>query len=323
MLQDPNGRWRLIAQAGDEGSRLDVFLANRFGCSRTAVHQRLVGPVTDPAGQRLKWSRRLRKGDTVFIERLLRPEPEVDVSYRILAQDAWLVAVDKGPGAPVHPSRSFRTRTILTHLRAELGETDLSPAHRIDRETSGVLVFGRGSAAVAGLARQFAAGQAAKEYLAVVRGRVDPDRITLDAPLQRDPDFPIRCRMRVAASGGLAARTEVEVVARGADRSLVRARPRTGRMHQIRVHLAAAGHPLLGDKLYQDQGRAYLALIAGELGQDWLARLGHPRLALHAAGLRLAHPETGEPIAFAAPLADDLQSLLDGCAPVDSARADP
>lgn len=323
MLQDPNGRWRLVAQAGDDGSRLDVFLASRFGCSRTAVQQRLAGPVTDPAGQRLKWSRRLRNGEAVLVQRLLRPEPEVEVSYRILVQDAWLVAVDKGPGAPVHPSRSFRTRTILTHLRAELGEADLSPAHRIDRETSGVLVFGRGSAAVAGLARQFAAGQAAKEYLAVVRGRADFDRITLDAPLQRDPDFPIRCRMRVAAAGGLAARTEVEVLARGADRSLVRARPRTGRMHQIRVHLAAAGHPLLGDKLYQEQGRAYLALIGGELDADWLTRLGHTRLALHAAGLRLAHPESGEPIAFQAPLADDLRSLIVACAPVDSVVGSP
>jgi len=310
MLQDDLGRWRLTVRPAEAGRRLDVFLAGRCRCSRSEIHRCLAEPVTDAAGQRLKWSRRLSSGDIVLIARLRRPEPDVQVRYRILASDDWLVAVDKGPGAPVHPARSFRTRTILTRLRAELDDPRLAPAHRIDRETSGVLLFGRTREAASALAGQFAARQVAKRYLAVVRGRCDFDRIRLDSALERDPDFPIRCRMRPAAGAGLAARTEVEVLARSSDCSLVRARPQTGRMHQIRVHLAAAGHPLLGDKLYQEDGLAYLALIEGGLDERWLARLGHTRLALHAEALAFVHPGTGERCELSAPLPADLEALL-------------
>lgn len=323
MLENPDGCWRLTAQDDDAGSRLDVFLANRFGCSRTAVHRRLHGPVTGTDGQRLKWARRLSKGETVLVKRLRRPEPQVEVRYRILACDEWLVAVDKGPGAPVHPTRSFRTRTILTHLRSALGDPGLSPAHRIDRETSGVLVFGRHTAAVAGMARQFAAGQVAKEYLAVVHGRPAFDRLTLEAPLERDPLFPVQCRMRVAQRAGQAARTELAVLARAVDRALVRARPRTGRMHQIRVHLAAAGHPILGDKLYLEDGRPYLALIAGELTETCLARLGHSRLALHAWRLAFDHPGSGLRTRLTAPLPGDLRTLMGPGLAVDSTGGAP
>ncbi len=310
MRESPDGCYHLVPAAQHAGQRLDVFLARRFGISRSALQQRLQDAVFDRAGRPLKWSQRLAPGRLIRVRRLRRPEPRVPVDYRLLAADAWWVVVDKGPGAPVHPARSFRSRTVLTRLRAELDEPTLAPAHRLDRETSGVLVFGRGPQALRRLARCFSQGRARKDYLAVVSGRPCFDQRCVELPLGRDADFPIRCRMRVDASAGQPACTEVAVLARGAGCSLVRARPRTGRMHQIRVHLATLGHPLLGDKLYRDGGRAYLDLIDDALQPGWAERLGHHRLALHAHRLELAHPGDGAPRVLEAPLPADLVQLL-------------
>jgi 23S rRNA pseudouridine1911/1915/1917 synthase len=159
------------------------------------------------------------------------------------------------------------------------------------------------------LASQFASGNTAKQYLAVVRGRPAFERESIDAPIAADLDFPIQCRMRVHECGQ-PARTELEVLWRGADRSLVRARPQSGRQHQIRVHLAHLGHPLLGDKLYQNQGQAYLDLIADGLGEEQLRQLGHVRCALHAESLKIRHPVSGEMLLLSAPLPQDLEQLL-------------
>ncbi|HOX44212.1 MAG TPA: RluA family pseudouridine synthase [Myxococcota bacterium] len=300
--------WILGAEA--HGQRLDVVLAARLGLSRSALRARFSAGVVLLDGRPGRWGERLRAGAVLRVPRLARPEPEVEVRYRLLAQDDWLVAVDKGPGAPVHPSRSFRTRTVLSKLRAELGDAALRPAHRLDRETSGVLLFGRTALAASRLGEQFARHTAQKRYLAVVRGAPAFTRRVVELPLGRDPDFPVRCRMRVDERGGQPARTELEVLARLADRALVAAVPRTGRQHQIRVHLAALGHPLLGDKLYQEGGRPYLDQIGDRLGAESLARLGHTRQALHAERLAFTHPGTGERLTLTAPLPEDLEQLL-------------
>lgn len=292
----------------DAGERLDVFLARKFSRPRSALRSKLDGDVLSEDGRRLRWSHRLRAGEVLRVATRVNPEPEVEVAYRILCRDDWILAVDKGPGAPVHPVRSFRTRTVLTRLRADLGEPGLKPAHRLDRETSGVLVFARNGPALTALMSQFESGRVSKTYLAVVRGNPAFDRKTLDLPLERDPDFPVRCRMRPGA--GRPAVTEFAVVRRRADRALVSATPRTGRQHQIRVHLAALGHPLLGDKLYQEDGKPYLAMIRDALDTETIERLGHHRQALHAERLELAHPRTGGKLCIQADLPGDLQGLL-------------
>jgi 23S rRNA pseudouridine1911/1915/1917 synthase len=292
-----------------------VFLAGRFKCSRTAVTERLEGPVLGPGDRPLKWSFKVRFDQPIRVARLRHPEPDVPVDYRILFEDEFLVAVDKGPGAPVHPTRSFRTRTILTHLRAALADDGLSPAHRLDRETSGVLVFGRSRQAISALGAQFAERRVRKRYLAVVRGTPTFEQGVAEQPLGRDEDFPIDCRMRVDFDHGQASATQFKVIERLTNRALVSARPQTGRMHQIRVHLAAQGTPILGDKLYQFEGQAHLAQIGTGLDPEWFERLGHTRLALHAEVLEFEHPGTGKPMRLEAPLPEDLQNLLTG--PVD------
>lgn len=292
----------------DAGERLDVFLAGKFSRSRSAVRAKLTGDVLSEEGRRLKWSHRLRAGEVIRVATRDHPEPQVEVTYRILHQDDWILAVDKGPGAPVHPVRTFRTRTVLTRLRADLDEPGLKPAHRLDRETSGVLVFARTQRALTAIMNQFKNGRVSKKYLAIVRGSPQFDQKTLELPLGRDPDFPVRCRMRPGP--GRSAVTELAVVKRLDDRALVAAVPRTGRQHQIRVHLAALGHPVLGDKLYQEDGQPYLAMIKDRLDDETIARLGHNRHALHAESLELEHPETGRKLSIRAELPGDLKGLL-------------
>jgi 23S rRNA pseudouridine1911/1915/1917 synthase len=301
-----------VLQAGksDQGQRVDVFLARKFGRSRSAVRGKLSGAVLSANDRPLKWSHKLRAGEIVRVRTREVPEPQVEVRFRILYQDEHVLAVDKGAGAPVHPVRSWRTRTVLTRLREQLGDRELKPAHRLDRETSGVLVFGRSRRALGRLMDQFKAGQVSKRYLAVVRGSPDFERIEVSEPLARDRDFPIQCRMRVDPERGQKAHTRFEVQQRGPRASLLSALPRTGRQHQIRVHLAHLGYPVLGDKLYQQEGRPYLAMIRDELDPAALERLGHHRQALHAERLEFAHPLTGDRIRLKAGLPDDLRDLL-------------
>jgi 23S rRNA pseudouridine1911/1915/1917 synthase len=290
------------------GKRLDVFLAAKFSRTRSELRQKLEGDVLSKDGRKLKWSHRLKPGEVIRVPSREHPEPQVEVAYRVLYEDDWILAVDKGPGAPVHPVRSFRTRTVLTRLREDLKEPVLKPVHRLDRETSGVLVFARDKRTLTALMNQFKDGRVSKKYLAVVRGTPDFDEKTVDLRLGRDPDFPIRCRMRPGS--GRPAQTELTVVQRYKNRALVSAAPRTGRQHQIRVHLAALGHPLLGDKLYQEDGKPYLAMIGDRLDDETIKRLGHHRHALHAESLEFEHPKTGKRLRIHAGLPEDLASLL-------------
>jgi 23S rRNA pseudouridine1911/1915/1917 synthase len=294
----------------DDGERLDVFLAGKFGRSRTQIRNRLTGKVQNASKVTIKWSHRVQTDEVIRVQTIIRPEPEVTVTYRLIYEDEWLVAVDKGPGAPVHPTRSFRTRTIVTRLREDLDQPTLSPVHRLDRETSGVLVFGRTPQTVSRLMKQFAQSLVRKKYLAIVRGSPDFEKICVSEPLGPDPDFPISCRVKVDRENGRPATTDFEVLSRHSSCSLVAARPGTGRQHQIRVHSEHLGHPILGDKLYQEQGLPYLAMIDDSLDDEMLARLGHVRQALHAKSLTFQHPHTEEELCIRAPLPEELQALL-------------
>jgi 23S rRNA pseudouridine1911/1915/1917 synthase len=307
-------------EAEGSGERLDVFVARRCpGLSRSFV-QRLIreGGVT-VGGRPGRAGQRLEQGDRVVVRmpaeapEPLRPEP---IPLTILYEDADLLVVDKPAGLTVHPAAGVRRGTLADALlayRPELagvgGPERPGIVHRLDRDTSGLLVVAKNEAARAALARQWKERQVEKGYLALVHGRLEPPQGVIDAPIGRDQ----RHRQRMAVvEGGRAARTAYRVrrylpvrqaglpeTPRGRDvYSLVEVTPSTGRTHQIRVHFAALGHPLVGDRVY---GRP-----SAVLGRQFL----------HAHRLAFRHPVDGRPLEFESPLPEDLQVALERLAGV-------
>ncbi len=225
----------------------------------------------------------------------IEPEP---IPLTILYEDDWLLVVDKPPGMVVHPAPGHWHGTLVNALLhhwhgARPGLDPLRPGivHRLDKDTSGVLVIAKDAATLADLGAQFRKREIDKQYLAFVWGRLRSEKGTVAEPIGRHPVH--RNRMAVRRSGREAV-TRFEVVERLANATVLRLFPQTGRTHQIRVHLAAIGHPILGDTVY---------------GRTRNRELRVPRQALHAEKISLRHPHSGARISFTAPLADDLVAL--------------
>jgi 23S rRNA pseudouridine1911/1915/1917 synthase len=243
-------------------------------------------------------SRKLRAGQQVVLalwptqeSRAFRPEP---ILLNIVFEDAALLVVDKPAGMVVHPAAGNWSGTLLNALLAHHPQAASLPragiVHRLDKDTSGLMVVGKTLAAVTALSRAIAAREVHREYLAIAHGHLHGS-MRIDAPIGRD--LKSRVKMAVVA-GGRQARTDVVLVAAGEQTSAVRCILHTGRTHQIRVHLASRGHPLVADVVYG--GRAVL---------------GVGRQALHATQLRFSHPITGQALSFDAGLPVDLQAAWD------------
>ncbi|MBL9107145.1 MAG: RluA family pseudouridine synthase [Myxococcales bacterium] len=311
----------LTVDTARDGYRLDRFLASRIArLSRTRVQQIVAaGRVrrADTGERLLRPAQRLRAGEALIIERPAPREPPVVMDYTVLHADAALLVLDKPAGLPVHPSASYHRNTLTQLMRTRLGAGHgWEMAHRLDRETSGVMVLGRRGGSARALKRAFIARSVEKRYWALCHGCLE-EQVVIDMSLGPAKGSAIRVKMgpRALDDGGLAARTVVAPLARGEHRggpiTLVEARPETGRQHQIRVHLAEIGHPLLGDKLYGLPEEKFLAVVEGGRPLDELgAELGLGRHALHAVSLALDHPEHGRRVAFAAPWPADLAEIL-------------
>jgi 23S rRNA pseudouridine1911/1915/1917 synthase len=219
--------------------------------------------------------------------------PEGQLGLRVLYEDDWLLAIDKPAGQLSHPARSEQRGTAANAVAARYetapGERipPIRPVHRLDRDTSGVLLFAREARAAGALARQRLAGTLMREYLALVAGR-PPAKGEITHPLGPDPTHRTR---QLVLAGGRTARTTYAVIQHGAAVSLIAARLHSGRTHQLRAHMAAIGHPLLGDALYDGPDGARLK-----------------RQALHAWRVRLIHPIHGTPLTISAPVPADLQA---------------
>jgi len=239
---------------------------------------------------------------------LLAPEPlgaeGEALPLSVLYEDADLLAIDKPAGMVVHPAPGARRGTVVNALVHRLGELAgvgrpdrPGIVHRLDRDTSGVLLVARTAAALEALARQFRARTIEKVYLAVVRGHPGAASGTIDRAIGRHPRE--RKRMSVHSRRGRAAVTRWTALERLAGATLVRLEPETGRTHQLRVHLAALGHPIVGDRVYG-------ARRAGRADTP----LAFPRQALHAAEIRFDHPSRGTRVVVRSGLPRDLQELL-------------
>ena len=313
----------LEVDAARAGLRLDRFIASRIvRLSRTRI-QAIVGAgkvrCAESGRLLVRPSIRVRVGQRLIIERPAPREPAVVLDYGVIFEDEHLLILDKPAGLPVHPSASYHRHTLTHLLRTRLGPGHgWELAHRLDRETSGVLVLGRRGRGASGsvLKRAFYERTVAKRYWAIARGVIDaPTRI--DLPLGPAPGSKIRVKMGEVPvdAGGQPARTDVHPLASGSFRgepvTLIEAAPRTGRQHQIRVHLALVGHPLVGDKLYGLAEERFIAVADGlrtldELGDE----LGIRRHALHAVALSLDHPRTGERMTFRAPWPEELAAIV-------------
>ena len=302
-------------QKPHHGLRLDSYLAARLHrYSRNQV-QRLIaaGRVFFrqprlPGPRDVKCSTRVASGQTVFIryprhEELPCPHLELPVLY----EDEALLAVNKPAPLLCHPTDKIQNNTVTAILKRQYPNERLRPAHRLDRETSGIMVLAKDAATARALAEAFLARRIEKEYLALVFGRVSWRRLSVNAPLGREGR---EIKVRQTVGTGAASLTEFERVAVGREVSLIRARPKTGRLHQIRVHLAHLGHPVLGDKLYTGQGELYLKAVRKTLTADDIAKLGASRQMLHAHRLCLTHPATQRKLQLTAPLPEDFEKLL-------------
>jgi 23S rRNA pseudouridine1911/1915/1917 synthase len=291
--------------------RLDQALAALLPrLSRTQV-QRLIrdGRVTVDGAPARRPGAAVTGGAQVAVEMPV-PEPAAPVPQAlpltILYQDTDIVAVDKPAGMVVHPAAGHAEGTLvnaLLHHVADLsgfaGERRPGIVHRLDKGTSGVMIVAKHDVAHRQLTRQFGERAVEKEYVALLWGRLEGRR-SIDAPIGRDPVH--RKRMSVRARRARAAATEVEPLERLGEVTLARVRIGTGRTHQIRVHLQAIGHPVVGDALYGGTRRRWPPALCALAGLD--------RPFLHARRIAFAHPSTGRWMVFEAPLPGELETAL-------------
>jgi 23S rRNA pseudouridine1911/1915/1917 synthase len=307
-----------VVAGADAGARLDTLLAREFS-SYSRVHLRRVinaaGVKVD--GRGAKPSYRLHAGQrvTIVLPEIPReaPRPE-DIPLEILYEDEWLAVINKPPGMVVHPARGHWSGTLagaLAHHFNQLssvgGPTRPGIVHRLDRDTSGAIVVAKNDRAHAAMAEQFEARTIEKEYFAIVVGCPDRDRDFIDLPIGVHPYQREKMAVRREEGSSRPARSFYEVLERFAGFATLRILPKTGRTHQIRVHLASIGHPVLCDRQYGHRAEITRGEIRRE-PEDTMVLLA--RQALHARRLKFSHPGTGQPVEVEAPLPDDLAGVV-------------
>ena len=323
-LSQPLERLRFLVDGRLDGQRLDVVLSTVLTWrSRTSVHRLIDDGRVQLDGRKATASRRMKAGETIVVEVPPRPQPPPealdDIEFPVLYEDRWMIAVDKPAGLAVHPAGRRLDGTLIHVLhrryrRPDDPDHDVVPRllHRIDVETSGVVAIGLDEEFQHKVARQFEDRLVQKTYLAVVHGRPDPAEGLIDLAIGPDHASPVRLKLEGKRDGtGLPASTHYRAL-RHTDRfSLVELRPRTGRTHQLRVHMAAIGCPLVGDKLYGGNDDIFLAKLAGPLDAAARERLILDRHALHASRLRFFHPMLDRELDLQAPLPPDMAALID------------
>lgn len=227
----------------------------------------------------------------------------------ILFEDSDLLVVNK-PGHLVCHSASRPGQSSLADWVRQHGVATPRFVHRLDRETSGVVLVAKNERAARLLGKQILRRQIQREYLAICWGRFDQARGVVDKPIGLTRDDPVYTKRVVDEIGGKPALTEFEVQQELAEFTLVRLRPRTGRAHQLRVHMAWLGHPIVGDKVYGPDQRWYLEFIRHGVTEEMLRELLLPRHALHAMSVSARHPGTQQPMTWQAELPEDMRRFL-------------
>jgi 23S rRNA pseudouridine1911/1915/1917 synthase len=317
---EPITPWRIVAPQEAAGQRADRFLAEAIGTvSRSRVKGLIEQGRASRDGVTVSQPAEAVRAGAVYE---LQPPPLTSavplpqtIPFTILFEDADLIVLDKPAGLVVHPAPGHEDGTLVNALLAHCGDSlpgiggERRPGivHRLDRDTTGVMVVAKTERALATLSAMFAARDLDRAYLALVWGVPSPVSGEIEGAIGRDAHD--RKRMALVTRGGKAALTRYQLqAAYGPAASLVRLQLATGRTHQIRVHLSSRGHPVVGDPLYLRRVPAASRALPVPVRTTLL---DFPRQALHAATLGFAHPRTGQRMQFETPLPEDFASLLE------------
>lgn len=309
-----------VVKARQGGKRIDAYLASRFSDFSRSVIQKIIdadavlvnGVVTKP-------SYRVRDGDVVSIrlpelsDTTFTPE---DIPIPVVFEDDRFVVVNKPPGMVTHPAKGNWSGTMVNALQFHFdtlstvaGENRPGIVHRLDRDTTGLLIVAKDDMAHRGLAFQFESRTIHKEYRAIVQGVPNRDRDYIEKQIGQHPTVREKMAVRESGEGGKDAVTFYEVIERFDGFAYVRCKPETGRTHQIRVHMLSIGHPLVADKAYGSRDRLTLGDLAPDAENPEQVLID--RQALHAYALTLTHPITGEEMALSVDLPEDMERTLE------------
>lgn len=292
----------VTAEAEDAGTRADVFLAAKLGVSRSNMQKLLEDGRVKRGEKIIKANYKVRAGE-MFVVDIPEPEPieavPENIPLDIIYEDDDVVVLNKARGMVVHPAPGNYTGTLVNALLYHCSNLSginsaIRPGivHRLDKDTSGIMIVAKNDAAHISLSQQIQSKTAVRTYLAVVRGNIKTDSGTIETQIARDKND--RKKMTVVKEGGRDAITDYEVLERFGKYTLVRCKLRTGRTHQIRVHMEYLGYPLVGDPKYSPMKTPF-----GIKGQ-----------ALHSHTLEFTHPRTGERMKFEAPLPEDMHKII-------------
>jgi 23S rRNA pseudouridine1911/1915/1917 synthase len=298
----------------DSLKRLDIFLSEKEGrLSRSQIKRLIAKGDVRVGGRAAKAGMRLRQNDVVTLTLSEPQSPEAKpepIPLKILFEDPHLIVIDKAAGMVVHPAAGNFSGTLVNALLHHCSDLSgiggvLRPGivHRLDKDTSGVIVVAKDDLAHQGLSEQFKAHKAIRRYVGIVFGQI-PKTGQIDSTVGRHP--VLRKKMSTQSRRGKKARTHWKVLENYNSFTLAEFRLETGRTHQIRVHLSSMGHPILGDPLYG--GRKRLGSIEPMPLRQGLQRLR--RQALHAAFLGFLHPLSGSPMEFSSPLPEDIEDAI-------------
>ncbi len=302
LLQEPDEICRVTAQAVDAGKRADVYFAEVLDSTRSHIQNVLNEGHIHKGDKQIKPNYKVKAGDCfqVILPRPvpLEAEPE-NIPLDILYEDEDVIVLNKARGMVVHPAPGHYSGTLVNallyhckNLSGINGVVRPGIVHRLDKDTSGIMIAAKNDEAHVSLSRQIQDKTAKRTYLGIVRGNIRTDTGTVETRIDRDPKD--RKRMAVVVDGGREAVTEYEVLERYGRFTVVRCRLKTGRTHQIRVHMEYLGYPLVGDPRYSPMKTPFS--IRGQ--------------ALHSQTLDFIHPRNGEAMHFEAPVPEDMQKIL-------------
>lgn len=298
----PGGQERIIITENEAGMRADVALAALLEITRSNMQRLLEEGRAVKGGKVLKSNYKVKLGDEIIVE-LPEPQPldvqPENIPLDIIYEDEDVVVVNKARGMVVHPAAGNYTGTLVNallyhchNLSGINGVIRPGIVHRLDKDTSGIMICAKNDAAHLSLSEQIQNKTAQRTYLAVVRGNIKNDSGTIETQIARDKND--RKKMAVVTEGGRQAITEYEVMERFGKYTIVKCRLKTGRTHQIRVHMEYLGYPLVGDPKYSPMKTPFS--INGQ--------------ALHSLTLTFVHPRTHDQMSFEAPLPDDMKKIV-------------